>query len=397
MGATTDIRLRWVLADPARERAVDALGMGVQADRLADLLLPQLSSTTTRARYFSFLCWAVHKSRGTSARTLAIHRLEAELAIEEATGHRDDAAGACPDVVGRSRAALYLRDHQGKPPVRPERLYKSTAFATYRPAMRALGLLARSRSPDLTKDGERLAAAFERARGPKPRCLSDMSSAEQVQLRVLLGLDGRQRTNRGDACARRRATFDEVAGALGRGFDAAAVLEEHARVGARPTAVAAVLHRAFVWELLSCGLALAFSMLLDQGRGKPLARALKRSLAGRPRRPMLGPLVANGLDSAMDVVALLRAATQCRPDDLGLDPGPTRIASRLVSDRDPDVFLRQLVQRHRLAKPDGPWIGLAGDKVQILAPAKSLAFDVRHRSYRLNAFAQLLRDLEMIG
>ena len=62
--APNDIRLRWVLADPSRKRAVDPLGMGAQADQLADLLLPQLSVATTRARYFSFLCWAVRKSAG---------------------------------------------------------------------------------------------------------------------------------------------------------------------------------------------------------------------------------------------------------------------------------------------------------------------------------------------
>jgi len=34
--APSDVRLRWVLADPSRERAVDPLGMGAQADQVAD-------------------------------------------------------------------------------------------------------------------------------------------------------------------------------------------------------------------------------------------------------------------------------------------------------------------------------------------------------------------------
>jgi hypothetical protein len=50
-----------------------------------------------------------------------------------------------------------------------------------------------------------------------------------------------------------------------------------------------------------------------------------------------------------------------------------------------------------MVKPDEPWIALASDKVQVLAPKKSLAFQVRPRSYRLDAFAQLLRDLGMLG
>jgi hypothetical protein len=38
--ALDDIRLRWVQADPSSERAVDALGIVAQADRIAELLLP---------------------------------------------------------------------------------------------------------------------------------------------------------------------------------------------------------------------------------------------------------------------------------------------------------------------------------------------------------------------
>src|SRR6516162_6504799 len=102
-----DIRLRWVVADPSRERAVDALGMGAQADRLADLLLPHLSVLTRRARYFSFLSWAVRKS----ADSTSIHRLEAQLAFEEAARHQGQPPNACPAVVGRSRAERYLETH----------------------------------------------------------------------------------------------------------------------------------------------------------------------------------------------------------------------------------------------------------------------------------------------
>ncbi len=52
--------------------------MAAQADQIAERLLPQLTGGTARARYFSFLCWAITKSE---AATVKIHRLEAELAL----------------------------------------------------------------------------------------------------------------------------------------------------------------------------------------------------------------------------------------------------------------------------------------------------------------------------
>lgn len=395
--APNDIRLKWVLADPASERAVDPLGMGAQADQIADLLLPQLSVATIRARYFSFLCWAVRKSSGVSAPMTAIHRREAELALGEARRHHDEPAQACPGVIGRTRAASYLEEHDGKLPARPERLYKNTAFATYRPAMRALGLLASSRSPVLTDEGKRLANAFDKSRGRKSPCLGEISAAEQVPLRVLFGLDYRRKQSALTvAPARRRATFEAVGKCLGHDHDAASVLEQYAQIGRRPSDVAIALQRAFVWELLSCGLALAFSMLLAEQRMRPIVRALKQELRRQPRRPALGPLSADHPDSAGNVVALLRAATHFHPEKLALDPWPGKLAARLVNKRDPDGFLRDLVERHRIAKPEGQWIALAAGKVQILAPKKSLSFQTRPRTYRLDAFNQLLRDLQMI-
>lgn len=393
--APSDIRLRWVLADPSTERAVDPLGMGTQADKIADLLLPQLSVTTTRARYFSFLCWAVHKSAG-SAPITAIHRLEAELALEEAIRHNGESANTCPGVVGRTLARRFLDDHKGKPPVRPERLYKNTAFATYRPTMRALGLLTHSRRPELTTEGMRLATEFGRCCGRKLPCLGDISVSEQGLLKKLLGLDYRRQSDLPVASMRRRATFEAVRQHFEDRRDSKSVLEQFAQLSSRPADVESKLHRAFVWELLSCGLALAFSMLLTEQRKPPIVRALRQALVGRPRRPAIGPLSARDPECGGQVVALLRAAMNLNPQKLMVDPGPAGIAARLVDERDPDAFLCQLVERHRMAKPEAPWVRLVGEKVEILAHTKSLAFQVRPRTYRLDAFSQLLRDLGMI-
>jgi hypothetical protein len=151
-----------------------------------------------------------------------------------------------------------------------------------------------------------------------------------------------------------------------------------------------------VWELLSCGLALAFSMLLAERRKGLVARALRHALRGRTYRPHLGALSAGDPERSAHVVALLRAAMKFEPDKLNLDHGPIRLTALLVAEHDPGEFLRQLVWQHRTAKPETPWIMLAGDKVEVLAPNKSEAFDVRPRTYRLDAFKQLLHDLGMI-
>lgn len=70
----------WVEPDPLRSRAVDALGLQAIADRLADRLLPGLSVLTTRARYFTFLCWA-RREIGSDVNERAIHQWEVALAI----------------------------------------------------------------------------------------------------------------------------------------------------------------------------------------------------------------------------------------------------------------------------------------------------------------------------
>ncbi len=373
--------------------------MGAQADRIADRLLPDLSVQTTRARYLSFLCWAVEKSEGSPTPMLSIHRVEAQLALEEARHHRDDPADECPGVVGRTKALGYLNENDWKQPARPERLYKNTAFATYRPLMRALGLLGRDRAIKLTPEGKKLASAFKQARGRARRCLSDISSSERVMIRGLLGLDYRKQSRLSVRAERRRSTYETVHTPLRSSDSSADILERYAEVRPRWSDVEKHLHQAFAWEVLSLGLTLAFSMLLNEQRMGPVVRSLRAALSKRPRRPPLDQLSLrpDGASSGDHVVAFLREAMRLQLDALGLDPGPLRIAERLVQERDPVDLLHRLVDRHRMVKSDAPWISLAADKIQVLAPKKNLAFQVRPRSYRLDAFAQLLRDLRMLG
>ena len=263
--------------------------------------------------------------------------------------------------------------------------------------MRALAMLGGSRRPELTQTGVSLAAAFSRARGRSPRCLGDIFGSERSLLKGLLGLDHRTSKLTGPMSLR-RATFEARSGKnIAAGNSTASVLEEHDRLGKNPSDVAVTLHRAFVWELLSLGLSLAFSILLVEQRKREVVRALRKALEGSPRRPPFGAYDGRTPDAATYVVGFLRAGLRLHPDELGLDATAIALARGLVRDRDPAAFLDRLVLRHRLVKPDGPWIGLKADTVQVLAPKKVLATLVRPRTYRLDAYGQILRDLAVLS
>ena len=79
----------WVESDPLRGRAIDALGLQLTADRIADVLLPGLSVQTNRARYYALLAWA-RRACGTHVDEARIHRLEVALAVREAKLHPKD-------------------------------------------------------------------------------------------------------------------------------------------------------------------------------------------------------------------------------------------------------------------------------------------------------------------
>ena len=161
-----------------------------------------------------------------------------------------------------------------------------------------------------------------------------------------------------------------------------------------PPDFAQLLHRAYVWELLSLGLGVAFTMLLCAERRSTVASKLRRALGRHPRCPTLGSLSGEDPDAAENVVALLRAALKRRPVDLGLERSAVDLAHTLVTHKRPVEFLDKIVQRHAAAKPDGPWIMLAGDAIKPLVPTKTRVTTVRPRTYRLDAFEQILWDVE---
>lgn len=390
--------LHWVLPDPTRERAVDALGMSAQADRLADILLPGLSVLTVRARYFTFLCWAIERTQGTSNARRAVHRLEAELAIAEARRHGADGAKECPAVVGRGSARSYLDDHDDAAPTRPERLYKNTALSRYAPAMRALGLLGRGRS-EVQPSTRRLASAYRAANARGVACLGEMTSRERTLVRQALGLDWRVPDGAlGAAARRRRATYDVVHRIAWTDAGAAAVLEHHSAAHRARDGVPRLLHMAYVWEALSCGLSLVFREILRRRDLAALRRGLRRARAAGARRPSLVDVDRTYDDADADplpgAVALVRAALRRGPEKLGLEPEACALGELVVTGGSGSEALTSLVSRHVLAKPEDPWMRMRGDHVEILAPQKRVQeFRVRPRSYRLDAFHRLLFDI----
>lgn len=394
-------RLHWVQPDPNRERAVDPIGTSAQADVIADDLLPQLSSRTLRARYLSYLCWAVGKTAGAANQLEQIHHLEALLAVAEARRHTADPESpdaelqSCPGVIGRRSMQRYFAERDGKDPERPERLYKNTAFATYRPMMRSLGLITGARHWRLTPVGERLAKAAKEVTGRRPRCLSETNADERQIVLRLLGLSKRPSPRGGTAAGWRLETWQELESSLSDGLSPTAILERYRSLSTHPSRVACVLHKAWAWELLSTGLALAFAMLCapKAKRGR-VEQGLRAALENRASTMGLRTIEARDERAGPAVVGWLRRGIAAKPEHLGLNPDVCAVAQRLVIDRSPRAFVDALLARHRCAKAGEPWIVAAGDQFSILNPTRvNASQDAGPRDYRLGAWRQLLVDL----
>jgi hypothetical protein len=387
----TDIALHWVLPDPNRERAADPLGTGAFADRLADQLVPDFSVATSRARYLSLLCAAVRKAAGSTAPLRAIHAIEADHAVREAVLHRDEPTDGCPGIVGRMRATAELKRRDWSLPARPERLYKSTAFAQYRSLMRALGLLQRGSAVRLTAAGEQLAAAYPLRGADERRCLSGITTREQRQLYAPLGLDLRSSPEEGSPQARRRATYQYLA--RRPLAEARTLIQAHARPTSRAISVAVWLHTAYAWETLSLGLLCGLSLLVHAHRRLSLtSEGLKAALSGRRSVPTLDEELDRN-EAADHCVALLREALRVRAALPASCAPYLELAQTLVTSREPAEFLRRVTDQHARAKGGVAWFRLDGDRVVVIATGKNLDFRLGARSYRLDAYTRFLRDL----
>lgn len=383
----------WVEPNPAREVALDALGLSWQADRLADELLPNLSVLTRRARYLSFLPWAVSKTSTAANQEREIHRLEAQLALHEAKLHYKEPK-QCQGVVGRKVAQDYLHQH-GEAPARPEELYISTAFRAYRPLLRAIRILEGKTRSTLTPEGKEIAAAYGSAARWQPACLSKISDKEKRLLRKALGLDLRVKTNlHGEL---RRATLIELKRFGREEFHPARLLPFYAARKQNTNNVPFLLHKAYVWEVLSLGLNLAFVCVLKDREVAPFAARLKKALQSRPVVPPLTEnFTAENDDAPRHVVALLRHACALRPSEIDLQKNTEELARCLLDDS-PVTFLDALLARHEAMKGEEAWVQRSGNNgiLHWLAPRKRPPARADLHPYRLSAFYELGEDLDL--
>lgn len=397
----------WVEADPAREISIDALGLSSQADQLADALLPDVSVLTRRARYLSFLPWAISKTAKANNQELEIHRLEAKLALWAAKPHgkdsEDDNSKCCQGLVGRQTALFYRRDNAWKNPLHPENLFKNTAFRAYRSLLRSIHLIDDSSGKTiLTPEGKNVALAYgSHARGGCA-CMSDISKEEISLIKNALGFDWRRATDSLNA-EKRRATVIELNKYFSR--DCLNLVNILSRYDKKPRSVKntvhSILHKAFVWELLSLGLNLAFVCLLKDMNIKPFTARLKKALAGRPSVPPLSEsdyFRADHEDTARTVVALLRHGCSLQPGKLGLQTKVELLAKSLL-DNSPKNFLDELINRHETIKGTEAWIALqdtsSGKLKRLSPPQKNTPNKVELHAYRLDAFIEFGWDLDL--
>ena len=394
----------WVASDPAREVALDALGLSWQADQLADALLPDLSVLTRRARYLTFLPWAISKTIGTNNQELGIHRLEAKLALWAAKPHGIDPESThpkcCQSLVGRESAQRYLRNNNDIPPAYPEKLFKNTAFQAYRSLLRTFKFIDDSSGKILLPpEGKKAALTFGRNAHGTCACLSNISNEEKHLICRALGFDWRIKpTPKG---ARRRETYVE----LYNRFDQDELFPGYVlpfyknKPNSDKNYVRIIMHKAFVWELLCLGLNLAFYCILDDKQTARFAVRLKKALRGRPSLPLLNEdLYVSDEDAARHVVALLRFGFSLRPSSLGLQPVAENLANCLF-DNSPEKFLEELVRQHEIAKGSEAWVRLQNGKQgrlqKLSSPRKGLPDRAGLHQYRLAAFAELGEDLNL--
>lgn len=133
---------------------------------------PGITVFTSRARYLSFLCWAIRASESgrPGARLDRIHRLERLLVLSEALLHQDD-PDACT-YIGRRRGRRFVREHDRDDVWElPSRILKNQvtngAFRLYRTALASFGLVEETEPDDspvgleLTRRGHALANRYE--------------------------------------------------------------------------------------------------------------------------------------------------------------------------------------------------------------------------------------------
>ena len=358
----------WLDPPPASQGSIDPLGYLAPAEKLADQLLPGVTVATRRARYLSFLCWAIRETGGNSAE---IDRWEIALSVGEYLRHGSNTAEC--NYLG---SQLVDRADLDPGDALPANLHVQTCRQLYSGLVRSCGLCDESRR--LTKLGDKIANEFGKDMPrSRPRqvfrceampCLSAIRGYEKGWLREAL-------LESNDASGRRSATFREIGPRRWHAIATEGVSsvlsgylsQNHAKQGT----AARCLHEAAKLELQSMPLTRLFLYLYQRKGAMP--RAMRRhsrfhaySIPDGPER--LLPAVA----------AHLRKASS-----LGASVPPLQTGA----------LADWLCVQHRKTKPDAPWVNERWKALRLgLQPQRHPGV----HEYRLTAFASLLRDLEVV-
>jgi hypothetical protein len=424
----------WVEVDPLKSRAIDPLGLQLISGRLADRLLPGLSVLTTRARYFSFLCWARAKT-GTVVDERKIHQCEVELALVEARLSANDSAhkDECR-FVGRDGIAPFLKANAdaGVLPRDPRTVYKVPVWRAYRASMVDLGLLQGSPSHLLTDTGHQAASAFRRAIGvrskrlPEMACLSRIreSPKEKRVLRDAIGLSLRGKLDADWDSADHRGRRAAM-GRLMREFSSDGRVNpkdllQHfeAKRSAFLPEPQNTLRAAAIWEYITLGLNLVFVSWVraaDSGEFMTFRRALRRNLSNRRIRPSLSDVLVQDNDfDGMTLKAVAYLARAVRLFDgapvqstILLESGKGKfdlaraiLNRRTAADIRAEQLLQTLFELHTKAKGDEVWLRAHDsnrmEKFRVNRESKKSwqpPIKVPMHGYRLLQFGQIAYDL----
>lgn len=163
----------WLVRLDTPPASRDPLGLQAHAMRQADGLLPGLNVFTSRARYYSFLCWALQLAQRAAPRPAHLDRalrLERLLVLCEAILHADDPF-AC-SYVGRRRGRRFVAERAGTGLWElPTKILKNQvsngALRLYRTSLANLGLIEEDDLEEglglrLTDRGQKLANQYEK-------------------------------------------------------------------------------------------------------------------------------------------------------------------------------------------------------------------------------------------
>jgi len=354
----------WVEPPPTEPGSIDPLGYLGPSDRIAEQLLPGATVLTRRARYLSFLCWALRETDNEPSET---DRWEIALSVGEHLRHGDDTE--CTYLGSRllRGRALARGDRL------PRRLHVQTARLQYSGLLRSCGLA--DDEGNVSHLGAEIADTFGRymPRSIPKRvsgcdglpCLSKIGDREASSLR-------RGFFETTDEAGRRLETFREVGTRNWRRVlqhGPAVLLRSYmGQPNPRAKSAAQLLHEAASLELESLPLTRLFLELYSNAGS--LAGSVPRSGWYRVYQ-----IRETSKEMLADVAGHLRRAAA-----LG----------RAILMLSLPCLKAHVLHLHRVAKADAPWVD---QDWRILRPGLKPQRLPGVHEYRLTAFASLLHDI----